>query len=392
MLQLSAARFTKILKVMRPFGRIFLVFFALNAFTACAAGGGRVGFQRSEIPLTFTDSMKAPVRHKMSVAILPILDRRPSKEGSDGAYRYSYRGKSYGFTDLRKLKRGFSSQMTSLLAKTLLRTGVFRQIILVDNVAQASGTDLILSGQIKRARGYVQQSVSQDQSAQKINPQRQVMSEFVMSDVTLRKTQTSTAVVFESDFGWSIFEKRQVADETEAAYRVLADTMSHAFGQLSAALKESDLSGAYTVTERVSYIAEPQPEGRFGQLARVGPKHWVVDTTVKTSTVPSGWQGQNVNCAQTTLRAQQTWRFHRVLGPYRPTVTIWRCPVSSSLDYNMRASQAAEYLGTDGTGEHFFLRALGETNWKSSREDIVKHLSISAPNDKYVFRIRPNES
>jgi histidinol phosphatase-like PHP family hydrolase len=62
------------------------------------------------------------------------------------------------------------------------------------------------------------------------------------------------------------------------------------------------------------------------------------------------------------------------------------------MDYDMRSQHAAEYLGMRETGDHYFIYSLGQTNWKTFREDVRRHLKIIASKQKYVFKIRPAAS
>ena len=94
--------------------------------------------------------------HKLTLAILPTKDSRERSEGTDLAHRYTYRGKSYRFTDLRGLKRGLSNELSGHIAQILHRKSIFRKIVLVNNSSDATDADLILTAAVKRARGYVE--------------------------------------------------------------------------------------------------------------------------------------------------------------------------------------------------------------------------------------------
>lgn len=368
---------------------VLLALAAMFVATGCLGSGGRRGFQQSSIPVTPYAKTTTSAQHALSIAILPVLDQRPRDEGTDRAYRFSYRGKSYGFTDLRSLKRGLSGELSGHIAQALHRAGMFKKIILVDAASDAGSVDLVLSSQVARARGYVEQADTQKEKPRTEDKTLQLMSEFVLSDVRLSHTSSSAHMVFDSDFGWSIFEKREVEDEVAAAYTVLGEALTRTLRQLVLALASSDLSGRTRIIKNVQFTSKASLPGPFGLLAKQGPIGWKVAKLTETSSVPTGWQGSEVDCSSLILRSKQSWRFHRVLGPYQPSVKIWYCAASSALDYDMRADQSAEYLGRSSNGSHYFVKALGETNWKSCREDIVRHLNIIRPTKKYIFQLRP---
>jgi len=373
--------------------RMILAVFAGFASMACAGSlDGKQGFKRASFHYVYPTSLKSAVRQDIKVAILPIIDARLPREGTARAHRYSYRGKSYGFTNLSGLERGIGHQLSGVLAKHLHGASIFSQIILVENADQAMEADLLLSAKVDRARGYVEQAAKNTQTATTAIQGLQVMAEFVLSDVKLVKPRKPETSIFKSDFGWSIFEKRTLEEPKEAAWVVLGDAIRNTMNQLAFALRESDLSGEIEVLKEVHFESEAKVESGFGELSVRAPPSWSVQTATASFSSPVGWLGSEAKCTSVVLSAIQTWHFHRVLGPYRPSVTLWHCPSSTHLDYNFRAEQSAEYLGRNVSGAHYFIFALGETNWKTCREDVRAHLRIIPPTQKYVFKLRPSKS
>jgi len=355
---------------------------------ACALSSGQGGgFQRAELPYTYPSQVTSQPTHAINIAILPIRDARSVKDGTDSAYRYSYRGKSYGFTDLRGLRRSAERYITTILARHLLAKSVFSKIVLIDRMSDAGSVDLVLTAKLARARGYAQRKEKSTDTSSSASTQRSVMSEFIISELTLAKRSDVSAVVFDGDFGWSIFEEREFQSEEEAAWQVLSEAMRRTLDQMTKALKKADLSGGFLVNKQVKYEEDNQSDQEFGLLATKAPLNWKVVSLIETSTAPNGWKAKNAACKRLSMRAQQSWRFHRVLGPYQPELVLWSCASTTRFLYDVKTEHPAEFLGTGQKGRLFFLRSLGETNWRTARDDVRRHLKLVPPKQRYLFQL-----
>jgi hypothetical protein len=248
---------------------------------------------------------------------------------------------------------------------------------------------LILSAKVTRARGYVQK----DEQTKTPNPdsktriKRAIMSEFVLSEVKLTKTSQPKELVFESDFGWSILDEGEIRDPKKAAWDVLGRSMRATFDQLEKAIRNADLSGGFVARKSVRFDEFAQADNAFGAFESKVPATWLAGDSVKTATAPTGWKSDRCDCLQLRLRARQTWRFHRVLGPYQPEVVLWSCIARDVFKYDVKSEHPAEFLGQTPSRRLLFLRALGETNWKSVREDVRRHLNVEKPKNRYLFQV-----
>ena len=359
----------------------------------CGNQSGRRGLERPVIPVKYPPPAKVVPVHGLTLAILPIKDTRQTSEGTDSAHRYTYRGKSYRFTDLRRLKRGLSDELSGHLAQVFLRQSIFRKIILVNDLSDAADAELILTAEVKRARGYIEDlEIAKSNAKANINTStssRQVLSEFVLENVQVRKGN-SKQLLFDSDFGWSVFETRAIAEDavSRGAFDVLADTVGHVLNQLALALKISDLSGAVTIKKEVMMLEVHSGGPMLDGLDKALPEGWGMTNTSSLS-VPLGWRGSSSTCQNARLEAAQSWKFHRAIGPYRPTLDIWACNATVGLEYLHSSSKNAEYLGKRIDGTNYFVLGRGETNWKRYRRDLRKLFGVTEPTQRHVFRIKP---
>ena len=366
----------------------------LVALTGCSGYSSRRGLEQSTIPVQYKSSPKTRPVHALTLAILPTKDLRQKNEGTDSAYRYTYRGKSYRFTDLRRLRQGLSAELSGHLAQSLHRNSVFAKIVLVNDVKDARDADLILYSEVKRARGYVEdvEIKAPNGTVETSTSSRKVLSEFVLENLRIQR-QADRRLVFDSDFGWSIYEDRSIRPEevSTAAFEVLSAAISHVLDQFVVSVTQSDLSGNFIVRKKVAIASGEVGGPSLTSLAQVMPDGWNFTFTSSTA-VPLGWNGGGKPCSHARAVAIQSWKFHRAIGPYRPTLNIWACHKTAELDYLHSSSQNAEYLGVNSAGMHYFVLGLGETNWKNYRSDLRKFFKVTAPSKRHVFRIRPAAS
>jgi hypothetical protein len=322
--------------------------------------------------------------HPRRIAVLPFRDARTPEEGPDGAGRFTYRGMELAHTDLDDLVGSPLSQVTEIVGRHLARSHTFAQVILVESLAQAPEADLVLIGRVPRIRGYVEADEPPKSSGRPKN-ERYVLAEVVLSDVEILDAKTKQRL-FSVDVGWSLEDKRSIDREEIDPWQVLGEALFKTVSDLILEMREADLSGGYVVQERVDLDEHPGAGGIFGALDGRAPNGWrfVRSTTVSE---PSGWKGAAPRCEEARLEQKQTLRFHRVLGPYRPSILIWACPGDSSLSYDALEEFPARYLGRRANGAHYFVRSIGQTNWPDAIAQIGRHLEIEPPKDRYVFRI-----
>jgi|GEM_PF-3115036 len=378
-----------------PWQSLLGTFFVIQliGFLGCSSQSQKRGLEHPTIPIKYESAAQVEPIHKLTLAVLPIKDSREWSEGTDSAYRYTYRGKSYRFTDLRGLKRGLSNELSGHIAQILHRKSIFRKILLVSDSSDAADADLILTAAVKRARGYVEDlgftTLRKDTQVSTSTSARQVLAEFVLDNVRLRQKK-SGKLLFDSDFGWSIFESRAVREDEEAvaAFGVLSDAVLHVLNQLSIAIKESDLSGDFFVQQRVTMSVGQTDDAILAALAEVLPQGWNI-TETSSVTAPLGWSTKSKICDKVRLSAAQSWKFHRAIGPYRPTLAVWACPAKVELSYMHSSSKNAEYLGKKSDGTNFFVLGLGETNWADYRRELRTFFKLTAPIKRHIFRLKP---
>jgi hypothetical protein len=167
---------------------------------------------------------------------------------------------------------------------------------------------------------------------------------------------------------------------------VLAETLFVALDRASAEIAKADFSGKYDVRSRVGLEMAPTASpDLFGELPQGAPHGWKFVETSSTA-APIGWRGEK-RCVEAHVEQQQSLRFHRALGPYRPTVWLWSCPVDASYTFDGRVEFPSLYLG-DRAGRRYFIHTLGETNWPNAGEEVVAHLGIVRPPKRYIFELK----
>lgn len=295
--------------------------------------------------------------HNLVVAILPLVDARDPAEAPDAGGRYVYNGLSYRGTRLEDLGPRAMAQVTEVLAQHLAKSRVFAQVILVLNPEQAPEADLVLSGKIRRARGYVEAKAPPKASG-RTPDSRKVIAEVVLQDLELRPVGGGEPRMV-LDVGWSILEERTLHPETGAPdpWHLMSEAMAVSLKDLTAALRTADLSGAFVAAKTVALdTTATSTQAVFHGLK--APLGWAL---VKTSTAvhPIGWKGAP-QCHSMRFEARQSRRFSRVLGPYVPAVEVWACAESVRLKLVGRSEYPARLVGQQG-GYWYFTQQLGRS-------------------------------
>lgn len=335
----------------------------------------------AEIPYTLSHvaTPAAPV-HEVKVAVLPLADDRLAGDGPD-TDRFTYRGVEYEATDLSDLEGEASHRITEMVARHLAKAGLFTQVILVLDPSQAPEADLLLTGRIYRMRGYVE--VEPEDDARR---ERHVLSEVVLQGLTLRDAADPERVLLESDTGWSTFDRRAVEEAGPTPWDVLGETLFVALDKFAQIVAGADLSGALDVRRKVALnLPATASTATFGELGSSPPHGWGFSQT-STAAQPIGWKGRS-DCEEARFEQKQTLRFHRVLGPYRPTVLVWACPVEAEFTYDDHEEFPSLFLGERNGRIRYFGWALGETNWPEALHQIARHLQVVPPSQRYLFEL-----
>ncbi|MBI2376812.1 MAG: hypothetical protein HYV07_22630 [Deltaproteobacteria bacterium] len=302
----------------------------------------------------------------LSVAILPLVDARDAEDSADG---FVYRGVELDHTDLSRLEKSASFELTERLARHLVAARSFAKIVLVDEAPAPSEVDLVLRGKIRRARGYVEAEARAD------DPKLLVIAEVVLSEIELLG---SRGVVASADLGWSIAEDRVAPVDP---YVVLSEAMDRTFDQLVTLIDRSELEPLLTSTElaraRTSSIA-------FSSLAVNAPAGFHAQTR---RGVPSGWRVDPAagSCESVLFEAAGRLSFHRALGPFVPSVEVWSCPARNR--YVLKGAGAtsgplelvATYVGLTPDRSRVFVLKMGKSAWTRAQEEIARALTLEAP-------------
>ena len=355
-----------------------LVLATIVALPLAACGHAQIPYDYASV-----EAAPRPV-HALRVAVVPLVDARTKDDASDDASRFTYQGVEFVFTDLRRLRGGATRGLTTMLARHLAHARVFAQVILVDAANDAPEADLVLTGQLRRARGYVE-SEARDEASGKPVDQRTVLAEVFFADLELRDTGQQRRVLLRADAGWSVLAEVSSEPEAPTPWTVLSDALRPALDRFTTLVADADLSGAYVVADQVALATGTSTTGLFGRLADTGPTGW---RWVRTATAtPVGWRG-DVPCEAANYEAQQSLRFHRALGPYVPTVSLWACPTGRPLKYDSLEAQPALYIGRGGGRWNYFVRQVGASNWPKAAEQVTAHLGVHPPAQRYVFEVQ----
>ncbi|MBK8012336.1 MAG: hypothetical protein IPK13_13385 [Deltaproteobacteria bacterium] len=235
-------------------------------------------------------------------------------------------------------------------------------------------------------------------NAERPSPRRRVLAEVVLSDLRIRRMdgRRPTTVLMECDAGWSIDERRAVEDQRRAAWMVSAEALRVALDRYGRVLEGADLSGRLRVRDRVHLagraLAGPEAGALAGTmndtmndtmkdmmkaLARRVPPGWAFSVAAEPGR-PHGWS-VDLGCIEGRFVAQQTLRFHRLLGPFVPSVRVWACPAEIEAHYDEHAEFAAQYLGTAPRGGHFFAYSVGPKNWPGAVREVAEHFRAKMP-------------
>ncbi|MBI4820065.1 MAG: hypothetical protein HY791_27565 [Deltaproteobacteria bacterium] len=310
----------------------------------------------------------------MTVAIPPLLDER---ESGDDEELFLYQGTELVHTNLDRLERSPSVELTELFARVLLEAGAFARIILVDRIQDAPEADLVLSGKIRRARGYV------EAKARKDDPRLLVMAEVLFSDVELR---SKGDIVLSADLGWSIAEDR-TGDQDP--YALLSEASSRTVDQLVGLLEQRALSPL----PKSSTLSLTSTSASIDELVQAAPEGWrVVETSVGA---PAGWRTRDSTRTCRWARFEMLGRisFHRAVGPYVPSVSVWVCAPTARLVVKGEGSATgpldfpARYRGRAADGSFVFALSIGKSSWAAAEEQLVRSLGVTPPSSRYVFEV-----
>jgi hypothetical protein len=341
--------------------------------------------RHAEIPydVSGVPSAATPI-HAKRVAVLPFTDARTADDGPDDAERFVYQGVEYVHTELDDLKGSPLARITELVGRHLAASRAFAQVILVREKEQAPEADLILTGRVRRMRGYVEAEPPNKKSGRP-QDERLVLAEVVLADIEVHDAKDDRGALLSADVGWSMHEPRTAKPNVPDPWAVLSEALFHAVSDLVVELQAADLSGAHIVKDKVAFSAATST-ATFGALAEHPPEGWrFVESS--TAAAPLGWTAATAACTEARLEQRQTLRFHRVLGSYRPALTLWACPARIALSYNALEEFPARYLGERADGSRYFVRALGESNWPGAVKEIAGHLALEPPRDRYVFEL-----
>lgn len=336
---------------------------------------------QANIPYDLARVETAPSpRHDRVLAILPLTDGRKVNEAPDPKGRFVYNGTEYVGTRLDDLPGNPMWRVTEVLGQHLARTNHFAQVVLVLSRDQAPEADLFLTGSVVRARGYVEANAPDEKSGRP-EDERKVLSEVLIE--ALRIVDREGRVLMDVSVGWSSASKTRVPEgQTIDPWRVLAKSMRVAITDFSDLIAKADLSGAFVVEDAVAMTATATTG--FGALEGATPPGWTF-TRTSTAAMPVGWTGRAA-CTQVRFRQRQTIRFHRFLGPYRPSVLVWTCPDSVALTYDAKADFPAKFVGTHGRSRYFVHR-VGESNWPTAEAEVTARLGAEAPPRRHVFEL-----
>lgn len=330
-----------------------------------------------------------------TIALLPFEDGRrgPDRDGDERVFMYQ--GVAHDSTRLADLRGTPERALSELLARHLVRAGVFARVLLVDDAKEAPEAELFLTARIRRARGYVEANARDDAALKRRQltdaqrHDRSVLAEVWLEDVTVYARGAPDRPLLRADVGWSIAEERPGEPEAPDPWTVLADALVVAYGQAASLLGAADLGGSVVVEDRVSLdtATSTTPANSLTELREAVPSGWRAGTVTSTRT-PIGWRARDTRCSSLTLTARQTQRFHRVLGPYVPAVDVWWCS-GGRLSYDVRAEFPAVYLGRTPTGGHLFVHALGTSSWLDAPAQLARFFAVEKPTARYVFEVGP---
>jgi len=362
--------------------------------------------------------VSAGVRFQKTIAVLPFVDGRSAVDAEDSVDLYVYGGTEFRHTDLGELAGGPERAFAEALARHLVARHSFARVVLVDRLEDAPEAELVLSATLRRARGYVEANERPDPEEASSAPEKEaptwrgmapqrrasrparpkdertVLAEVWIEDVTVRSTKALSQRLLTADLGWSVVAERKATPKPPDPWEVLAEALDTAHGQLSSLLDEADLSGAFVAqdsteispTVTATLAARTSTAALFQAISEASPRGWRAHSAGREGW-PIGWRGDRGRCVSIALEEAQSQRFHRALGPYRPTVQIYVCGNSSHLRFDPLVEFPAEYLGTVVDGAHLFVHALGRSSWKRPVRDLERFLSPSPPTKRHIFEI-----
>lgn len=352
---------------------------ALGGLTACTSGG-LFGAFGGGLPAELGSGVRTPTpTHPRRLAFLPIVDDRRGPDGEEPEELYVYRGTTYRATQVGETGAP-TRHLTEVVARHLALSRAFAQVVLVLNESQAPEAELILEGRLTRLRGYVEAEAPTAKSGRPAD-ERRVLAEVLIKDLKVR--DRAGRVHFDGDVGWSIVEARRVPAGVEPdPWNILGEALRVGLEAWIAEVRTADLSGA-TVVAQAAQLSTTGSVA-FERLSEHLPSGWSLLSRTSTDT-PIGWRGPPA-CDALRFEQRQTFRFHRALGPYRPTVTIWRCPDQLTFRYGGQAEFPARFLGTR-PGELYFSSAIGERNWKDAEAELALALNVTPPSSRHLFEL-----
>lgn len=359
----------------------------------CSLGATGCATVRVPYPLERT-APEARAVHALTIAVLPLVDARQGPDRDSKEPVFVYRGVELTPTRLDRLAGTAERDLAELLARHLVRAGVFARVVLVDHAKEAPEAELFLRARLRRARGYVEARARDAEALRRrglpatAEAERTVLAEVWLQDLEV-VDRTEGAPLFRADVGWSIAEDRRVGEDAPDPYAVMGEALWVAYGQAAELLRAADLSGATRVEPRTALRAATTTSTHsppLEALEGVVPPGWATTTTTST-TPPPGWRRLAGACRGAEVTAQHTQRFHRVLGPYVPRVAVWWCSADSHLRYDPTVEFPAVYAGEGTHGERLFVHTVGASAWAGATEQLAAFFRVAPPPGRYVFEV-----
>ncbi|MEL6187629.1 MAG: hypothetical protein AAFU79_23665, partial [Myxococcota bacterium] len=188
----------------------------------------------AELPYDASHVIPAEVpHHPLAVALVRLVDARPSDEVASGGDRYRYRGGEYRGTQLDRLGVEPMREITHAVGHHLARARVFRQVLVVARAAPQEA-ELILEGRLVRLRGYVEDP--EDDA-----PLVRVVGESAL-DFEVR-TRPGGSPVARFEVGFSFHDERPRGSEP-SPWAVAAEALRPALDQLVASARRAVFADA----------------------------------------------------------------------------------------------------------------------------------------------------
>ncbi len=316
-----------------------------------------------------------------SIAVITLEDARPARDKEALSSWLAEHGGYTGEAVTRDMayRRPLTELASDALARALADTGKFSEVKRVSRPRRAGDYDLVLTGRLRRLRGWQAYRVESDRSSRVIES----MGDVFLDEMHISDSRTGK-LVFIGQTGAMLEE----IPETVDPYAVARTAFVEALGALAEQVEKSDLNQTVSVEVRM----RDESRGGLDDLLESLPEGW--SGRRMDLEVPAGWSGEP-RCRKFHFADDTRVNYHPRLGFFSPEIEMWSCRADWAGEMDLGGEGVryhATVIGSSPDGGAVLILSLGKSSWPDAIEDLARYLDLAPPEGEPVFSLPMSEA